>query len=69
MKRLLARGKSGCPSRSLVGRIPALPVLCNNVLPGHRVSSPICQSLLLLPHACSLNFKQAQGESRVVQTF
>jgi hypothetical protein len=51
MKRLLlAHGQSGCPSRSLVGRNPALPVLCNNVLPDHRVSSPICQSLLLLSH-------------------
>ncbi|AQK74728.1 hypothetical protein Zm00014a_033736 [Zea mays] len=39
MKRLLAHGQSGCPSRTLVGRIPALPVLCNNVLPDHRYYS------------------------------
>ncbi|PUZ77502.1 hypothetical protein GQ55_1G376900 [Panicum hallii var. hallii] len=40
MKRLLAHGHFGCPSRGLVeGRSSALPALCNSVLPHYRYYS------------------------------
>ncbi|XP_066328411.1 uncharacterized protein [Miscanthus floridulus] len=39
MNRLLAHRQFGCPSRSLVARSPALPALCNNVIPGYRYYS------------------------------
>ncbi|XP_062220981.1 uncharacterized protein LOC133920376 isoform X2 [Phragmites australis] len=37
MKRLLAHGQFvGYPSRSFSGKPPALPALCNSVLPSHK---------------------------------
>ncbi|XP_062220980.1 uncharacterized protein LOC133920376 isoform X1 [Phragmites australis] len=40
MKRLLAHGQFvGYPSRSFSGKPPALPALCNSVLPSHKFYS------------------------------
>jgi hypothetical protein len=63
MKRMLAHGQFGCPSWSFVGRFPALPVLCNNVLHGYRVVSSPILAITAPTSPCSLNFKQAPRES------
>ncbi|OEL20954.1 hypothetical protein BAE44_0018029 [Dichanthelium oligosanthes] len=59
MKRLLAHGQFGRPSRDLLGRSSALPALCSSVLPSYRVSSPVAIALilllLLLPNSLNLD--------------